>query len=179
MTVALDPAIGWTLSLALALLLGGGAAHKLRDLARFRAALGGYRVLPAPLLPLAAVLVIGSEVVAATLLLFVSTRPGGAALAAGLLGAYALALATNLLRGRTRLDCGCLSFGRSDRIAWWMVGRNVGLMAIAGLAALPSSLRELVALDRLTIGGTVASAALLYAASGRLGATSLERGPTS
>ncbi|MEZ4588009.1 MAG: MauE/DoxX family redox-associated membrane protein [Gemmatimonadales bacterium] len=176
MRLALDPVIGWTLSLALALLLGGAAAHKLRDLARFRSALAGYRVLPAPLLPLAALLVIGSELVAATLLLFVDTRPGGAALTAGLLVAYALALATNLLRGRTRLDCGCLPFGRSDRIAWWMVGRNVALIALAGLAALPSSLRELAAIDLLTIGGTVSSAALLYAASARLGASSLERG---
>lgn len=176
MAVALDPVIGWTLSLALALLLGTAAAHKLGDLARFRSALAGYRLVPAPLLPLVLVLVIGSELVAAALLLFVPTRPSGAALAAGLLGGYALALATNLLRGRTRLDCGCLPFGRRDRIAWWMVGRNLALIAMAGLAALPSSLRELVALDLLTIGGTVASAALLYAASSRLGASSLERG---
>jgi len=179
MALALDPAIAWTLSLALALLLGAAAGHKLRDLAGFRRVLAGYRLLPPALLPVVAVLVIGTEIVAAALLVFVPTRSGGAALAAGLLAIYGSALALNLLRGRTRIDCGCLPFGQSDRIAWWMVGRNLGLIAVAGVAALPSSPRELVALDLLTIGGTVLTAALLYSTVARLGGTPLRPGAAS
>jgi len=179
MALALDPAIAWTLSLGLALLLGAAAGHKLRHVTGFRQVLAGYRLLPPGLLPIAAVVVIGTEVLAAALLALVPTRPGGAALAAGLLAVYAVALAINLLRGRTRIDCGCLPIGRSDRIAWWMVGRNLGLIAIAVVAALPSSPRELVALDLLTIGGTVATVALLYTAVGRLGGAPLRQGGAS
>jgi hypothetical protein len=93
------------------------------------------------------------------------------------MAAYGTAIAVNLLRGRTRIDCGCLGFGPSERIAWWMVGRNIGLAVAALALRLPAGGRELEALDWVTVGGTVAVATLLFSASGRLASLpSLRRG---
>ena len=41
---------------------------------------------------------------------------------AALLALYAIAIAINLARGRTSIDCGCLSVGHRRRISRWMVG---------------------------------------------------------
>lgn len=164
----LDPAIGWILALSLGLLLALAASHKLRDPARFRSALAGYAVLPSALVVPAGFAVIAAEIAAAVLVVLPGRRAAGAALAATLLVGYAAGIAINLLRGRTRIDCGCLGFGRSERIAWWMVVRNAGLAAGALAAMLPATGRELTALDRLTVLGTVLAAAVLYASADRL-----------
>ena len=166
--MTLDPAIGWILALSLALLLGDAAGHKLRDPARFRSALAGYRLMPEALVVPAGLGIVAAELLAAVLLVLPSRRAVGAAMAAALMGAYALAMGVNLLRGRTRIDCGCLGFGRTERIAWWMVARNA-VLAAAGLGTmLPSATRGLTALDAVTVGGTVLTAALLYETLGRL-----------
>jgi hypothetical protein len=167
----LDPAIGWIIALSLGLLLGAAAVHKLRDPGRFRSIVAGYRLLPRALEWTAALVVIAVELLAAGLLVLPSRRTLGAALAAALLAGYAIALAVNLGRGRTRIDCGCLGFGHADRIAWWMVGRNLALVALALVTALPASTRDLVALDGLTVAGSVVAAAVLYSAAARLAAT--------
>ncbi len=166
--MTLDPAIGWILALSLALLLGDAAGHKLHDPARFRSALAGYRLMPDVLVAPAGFGVVAAELLAAVLLVLPSRRAEGATLAAALMCAYALAICVNLLRGRTRIDCGCLGFGRTERIAWWMVARNTVLAAAALGAMRPSATRGLTALDAVTVGGTVLTAALLYQTLGRL-----------
>ncbi|MSR01539.1 MAG: methylamine utilization protein MauE [Gemmatimonadetes bacterium] len=168
MEIALDPAVGWIVALSLGLLLGAAALHKLREPARFRSALAGYRILPEGALGLAGIVVIGTELGSTVLLVLPATRPLGGGLAATLLAGYGAAIALNLLRGRTRIDCGCLGFGTSERIAWWMVGRN-GVLAAAALAVrLPSGARTLEGLDWLTVAGTVAAIAALFSAASRL-----------
>ncbi len=169
--MTLDPAIGWMLALSLSLLFGAAAAHKLRDLGRFRSVLTGYRLLPAGLEAPAAVMVIGAEVLSAVALLVPSWRTLGAGLAIVLLLGYAAALGVNLLRGRVRIDCGCLGLDRSERIGWWMVIRNLFLAAAAAVAAVPPAARGLGALDVVTVTGTVITASLLFSAAARLAAT--------
>lgn len=168
--MTLDPAISRILELGLALLFGVAAGHKLADRSRFLAVLANYELMPGRLVPLAGMAVIGAEVIAALLLLLPPARAPGVYLAAALLACYALAIAVNLLRGRTRIDCGCLGFGRHDRIAWTMVLRNLALIALALAALLPASPRELVGLDALTIGASVVTIAVLAATLARLGA---------
>lgn len=167
----LDPAIGWIIASSLGLLLGAAAVHKLRDPGRFRAIIAGYRLLPRALELPAAIVVIAVELLAAGLLVLPARRTLGAVLTAALLAGYAIALAINLGRGRTRIDCGCLGFGHADRIGWWMVGRNVALVALALVAALPAATRELVALDELTVAGSVVAAAVLYLTAAQLATT--------
>ena len=179
MGMTLDPAIGWTLALSLGLLLASAAVHKLRDPARFRSALAGYRLLPEAALGAAGVVVIGTELVAAALVVLPAERPLGGALAAALMAAYGTAIGINLLRGRTRIDCGCLGFGKSERIAWWMVGRNLVLAAAALAVRLPTGARTLEALDWVTVAGTVAVMAALFSAASRLASLPALRGKTA
>lgn len=176
MVTTLDPAIGWILALSLGLLLASAAVHKLRNPARFRSALAGYRLLPEAALSASGVVVIGIEFAAAALLVLPAERPLGGALAAALMAAYGTAIGINLLRGRTRIDCGCLGVGTSDRIAWWMVGRNVALALVALVVRLPATPRELEALDWVTVAGTVAVVALLFSTVGRLASLPSLRG---
>lgn len=175
----LDPALSLVLALALALLFATAAAHKLRDWQYFRASLENYRVLPAALVAPASVLAVAAEVAAVATLPFTGTRPAGALLGAGLLAAYALAIAVNLRRGRTRIDCGCFGTSRRERIAPWMVVRNVLLGLAAIVAALPVASRPLAALDVLTAAGAIAAAAVLYLVFGTLGANAVRFGESA
>lgn len=167
----LDPALSLALALALALLFATAAVHKLRDWSYFRASLENYRVLPAALVTPAGAAAVAVEIAAAATLPFPDTRAVGGLLGGVLLSAYALAIATNLRRGRTRIDCGCFGAAKRERIAPWMVLRNVVLAIAALLAALPVTARALGALDALTIAGGVAAAAILYLAFGTLGSS--------
>lgn len=165
----LDPALSLVLALALALLFATAAVHKLRDWAYFRASLENYRVLPGALVAPAGAIAVAAELAAVVTLPFPGTRAAGAIVGAALLAAYALAIAVNLKRGRTRIDCGCFGAARRERIAPWMVLRNVVLAVAALGAAVPIASRPLVAIDVLTIGGAVAATAILYLAFGTLG----------
>ena len=173
--MTLDPAVSWFLGLGLALLFGVAAAHKLADRQRFFAVLKNYDLMPERLVPLAGAAVVAAEVVAVLLLVLPPVRTLGAWLAVALLAAYALAIAVNLLRGRTRIDCGCFGFGRHDRIAWTMVVRNLALVALALALLLPASQRDLVVLDALTVGASLLVVTLLVATFIRLGALPLDR----
>lgn len=173
--MTLDPAMSWLLGLGIALLFGIAAGHKLADRERFLAVLGNYDLVPARLVPLAGMAIVAAEVGAALLLVLPPVRTLGAYLSVALLAAYALAIAINLLRGRTRIDCGCLGFGRHDRIAWTMVARNLVLIALALALLLPASPRRLVVFDVLTISASLAAIALLVATLVRLGALPVDR----
>ena len=161
---ALDPAISTIIAAGVALLFVAAALHKLSDWARFRAALAGYRIVPAWLAPMAASGLVALEVAAAVLLVLSSSRRAGAFLAAALLTTYAVAIGINLLRGRTSIDCGCLGARGRSPIGRWMVLRNLALAAATLAAALPTTERSLTALDVVTIAGAIASFAALYAA---------------
>ena len=173
--MTLDPAMSWLLGLGIALLFGIAAGHKLADRERFLAVLSNYDLVPARLVPLAGMAIVAAEVGAALLLVLPPVRTLGAYLSVALLAAYALAIAINLLRGRTRIDCGCLGFGRHDRIAWTMVARNLVLIALALALLLPASPRRLVAFDVLSISASLAAIALLVATLVRLGALPVDR----
>ncbi len=124
-----------TLALALATLFASAAAHKLHARERWPAVLRQYRLLPEVLVAPVAALLPLTEALAAAALLWPRTSAAGALFIAALLLAYAYALAINLRRGRTSIDCGCLGAQRRRGIAPWMVGRNL-LLAAAALALL-------------------------------------------
>lgn len=145
----MDPFDILVVSVLLALLLGSAAMHKASDLASFRVAVTGYRIIPSPLIGAFAVTLPVLEGAAALLLLFNGTRHVGGALAGALLTIYAGSIALNLLRGRTDLACGC-SWGAGSagpRIAWSMVFRNVVLTGMAVMVAAVEFSREPLWLD--------------------------------
>lgn len=166
--IVLDPGIGYVIAIGCALLFAHAAFGKWRSLAEFGAVLANYRLFPAPLVALLAVLVPALETAVSLLILAATTRVWAAAAAAALLFAYAAAIAVNLRRGRHDLDCGCA--GPADRrpIAAWMVWRNVVLGAALAAAGLPWSTRVLTWTDAITVGGGLAVLVLLYTALDRL-----------
>ena len=70
-----------------------------------------------------------------------ATRHFGAALAIALLVMFALAMAINLVRGRTEIDCGCFKSGLRQTVSGWLVGRNLLLAAGTVLLWLPATER--------------------------------------
>ena len=173
-----DPDIGALIVAGMALLLASASWHKWRALPEFESVLAAYHLVPQAIAGAAARLVPAIEVAIAAALLVGPTRSWAALAGAALLLAYAGGIAINLRRGRRDLDCGCA--GPEDRrsIAPWMVVRNVVLAAALGVAAVPWSVRPLGPIDALTIGGGLATLAVLYHAVDRLLGQVMPRGAT-
>lgn len=166
-TLSLDPAIADLVAVALSLLFAKAAVDKFMDLARFRQLLEAYDLLPAKLAEYGAVVVPAIESALAVGLLLgcfgVGSRPLAGLLAACVLGAYGVAIALNLLRGRKDLDCGCAPAGERRPIAAWMPARNAVLALSALTLTLPIGTRDLGFADMPLLLGGVITCALLYA----------------
>jgi hypothetical protein len=96
----------------------------------FTGVLANYRLLPRALVTPAAALLPPLEMLVGVLLLSAQVRPFGAWAAIALLSVFAAAMAINLKRGRSEIDCGC---GRSllkQNLSWVLVSRNAGLAAL-------------------------------------------------
>lgn len=133
-TAQIAGSLGLAVRTAVALILAGAGAAKLRAPGRFRSALSHYRVVPAAAVPAVAQMVGPAELALAMALVLAPASPLPAVLASALLLLFAGAIAINLRRGRTAIDCGC-SFGRGGQpIHAVMVSRNL-LIAAALLAA--------------------------------------------
>ncbi len=145
--VGVDPIVRAALRTALALLFAWAAAHKLRDMAAFRAAVAAYALVPAGALSVVSALAVGTEIGVAVTLAWPSAGSVPAVGAALLLVIYASAVAVNLRRGRDHIDCGCVGAAGRRPIAWALVARNVALSGVALTAALPAT-RTAARLDR-------------------------------
>ncbi len=159
MTEPLDPLLVWIALAGLAALLAQAALAKLADRALFEQHLAAYGV-PDRLLTVTAVALPAAEALAAGLLL-TPLRSSGAALAAALLLVYAAVMAWHRSRGHV-LDCGC--GGDPLPLSWVLVLRNLGLVALASLAAAPMAARALGWGDFLVIAAAVVLGSLMYAA---------------
>lgn len=116
------------LSLFLALVLMMAAAHKVTDRERLAASATALTGAPAAL---GSVLSFGAaayEAVVALALLFPTSRPSGALLAAGLWALYGVALAR---RFGSTLDCGCSFASREKPVDSFAVARAVGLAVMS------------------------------------------------
>lgn len=152
----LDPVATSALSAVLSVIFLTGAWQKLRDLALFQANIDNYRLLPDGLAWPAAILLPLWELAAGALLLFDATRMVGAVLAIGLLAIVTTAVAINLLRGRTEIDCGCGNLGGhvgDQTLSWGLVARNALLAFAAVLTLREDAARALVWIDYLSVAG--------------------------
>jgi uncharacterized membrane protein YphA (DoxX/SURF4 family) len=161
----IDPVPASVLALALAALWIASGVHKLRDPGGFAGALAAYALLPQRAVGIVARALPLIEITVAIGLLLRVSREAAALVSALLLGLYALAIAINLRRGRSELDCGCFGFGRRSTISITLLWRNAALM-LASLAAgfLPRRGRALDWIDLFTVAAGVVAAALVYAA---------------
>jgi uncharacterized membrane protein YphA (DoxX/SURF4 family) len=155
----MDPLAVWIPAAWLAVLFAHAGLSKLFDRYLFVQHLGAYR-LPDPLLtPLSWALPVLELAVALALLS--PWRALGAAAAAAVLLAYAGGMAWHLALGH-RLDCGC--GGEPLRVSPALVLRNLLLVALAGVAALPVQGRALQALDVGVLVPAVLIGAVLWSA---------------
>ncbi len=135
----IDPVVHYLLVCLLALVFVQGGAAKLTARDEFQGVIASYRLLPPALVPAFAALLPFVELAAGIGAILPATRQFGAALAFALLLMFALAMAINLARGRTEVDCGCFKSGFRQTISVWLVGRNLLLCAGAALLWLPVS----------------------------------------
>ena len=173
--LTVDPVVSWIAALAIALLFAAAALHKLRDWSRFSGILADYRLLPPALVTPGAALIVLLEVATVALLVAPALRPVGGLLAGTLLVVYAVGIAINLRRGRTTLDCGCVSAGHRRRIHRSMVVRNLLLAASMLLVVVPPTARGFTPLDLLTVAGVTIVVVLLYLTIDTLAAVTPQR----
>lgn len=124
---------GWVISAFVSTLLIASAWHKWQDLPLFRSHIEAYGLLPFAAAEVASYALPAAELLAAVLMLWPVVGVWARAMAMGLLLLYAAAMAINVLRGRTDLECGC--GGPALRVGWRLVGRNLLLLALLGWAA--------------------------------------------
>ena len=117
--------------------------------------------------PAASVLA-GAELAIATGLLLLATREAASLAAAALLSAYTVAIAVNLARGRSELDCGCFGPAHAQPVHGWLLVRNGVAVSAALVASLPLGSRALTSLDVFAIFAGWAAASLLWLAANQL-----------
>jgi uncharacterized membrane protein YphA (DoxX/SURF4 family) len=106
------------------------AAQKTRHWRIFSGVVANYRLLPDALVAPMAMLLPPVEMLIGVLLLSGQARPSGALSAIVMLGLFAVAMAINLRRGRSQIDCGCGHAILKQNLRWLLVGRNAVLAAL-------------------------------------------------
>jgi hypothetical protein len=152
----IDPVLATGLQAGAAIVVLLGAFAKWRRPGAFRRALGDYRLLPDTLVAPVALAIPAAETLGAAALLFPATRTLGAAVLVALLLTFAAALAFNIVRGHTDIDCGCSGFGAPQASAPRGIGgshiaRVLLLAALVATAFIESSARQIVWFDYLTL----------------------------
>lgn len=127
-----DPIVPVFASLFVALILAAAAIPKIRNSDEFQGVVTNYRLLPTFMVVPFARLLPWLELGSAVALLVPSTREVAAWVAAGLFMMFAMALAINVGRGRTHIDCGCVRRPTSvSRIGMFHVMRAIALAAVS------------------------------------------------
>ena len=172
----IDPLVPLVVGFLFAGLFLAAAVHKLNARADFENILRGYALLPERLIGLFAVSIPVVELLISGVLI---VRPElGVSLAAGILGLYALTMLSAILRGKADIDCGC-AWGAAEneggRIGASHIVRNLVLIGVIMIAAVPVSGRTLGVLDFVNAIAFVLVAGLLLVAWRQLQAISALR----
>lgn len=169
-----DPVLSHALGAALSVVFLFGAWQKLREHEEFAAVLENYRLLPSATVNWMAWLLSLVEAIAGVLLLFQATRMPAALLAFALLFLVTLAVAINLLRGYSEIECGCGGFSGGvggQTISWGLVVRNLALIAAIPWIAAEAVMRDLLWIDYMTVACATLALLGLYALVSQLLAT--------
>jgi len=132
--IALGPELLATASVAGRICVGLvfvlAAVQKIQNWRIFSGVVANYRLLPEVLVTSVAALLPPAEMLVGVLLLSAQVRPFGALAAIVLLGLFAAAMAINLRRGRSHIDCGCGRAILKQNLRWALVARNAGLAVL-------------------------------------------------
>ncbi|SAK57535.1 methylamine utilization protein MauE [Caballeronia pedi] len=156
----IDPVILMVCIASATIIALASALPKWREPVRFRASLEAFALLPSFAVKPLSFVFPALETAGAIGLLFAETRMPAAILLIALFTLFGAALAFNVLRGHTDIDCGCSGFiaaaRTSDRtpksIGWWHVARAAMLAALAAAALVPATGRALMGFDYLSAG---------------------------
>jgi hypothetical protein len=140
----------------LALLFVRSLMHKVSDVERFKGFLANYGVLPSAWLIVGANVLMGVEGLIVVLLITPAFNYLGALMAIGLLMLYASVIGLNVVKGNTRIECGC--GGPAMHLSYCLVLRNI-LIACMGL---PMVLIQNTKLPLIDATVAVACGAVLY-----------------
>jgi Methylamine utilisation protein MauE len=158
----MDPLLELTIAWSLAALFAASTLHKLLALSEWPGVVQSYRLVPDVLSGAAAWLILCSLALTAGALVWPSTHRVGAVAACLLLSMFGAAMAINIRRGRTTIDCGCFGSKLRQGIAGWMVARN-GFLALCALTLLlPVHDRELSQIEIGVIAGLIITLSFLY-----------------
>lgn len=165
--------IGLTGAFGLGLILTHAAIAKLRHRAVLAGVVANYRLVPEVLVgPVAHALPLVE--LALGLALLAGGQRLAVAPAALLMLVFAGAMAINLRRGRSHIDCGCGGPQLRQTLSWALVWRNVALAAIVSLRLLPSAPASVFDLGTAIAGGAALFlTTLLFNAIGTLTASPL------
>lgn len=156
-----DPIVPVFASLFLALVLAAAAIPKIRNPDEFLGVVTNYRLLPSFMVAPFAKLLPWLELGSAIALLVPPAREVAAWVAAGLFMMFALALAINVGRGRTHIDCGCVRRPTSvSRIGMFHVMRALALAAVSLYTANVAINLSAVTIESVLMG---AAAAVMFA----------------
>ena len=171
MLVSSFPLIDLFLQFLLALVFAGAAVPKLQNADEFHGVVRNFRLLPQAVDGAFAAALPWVELgIAASLILGVGI-PASGALAGLLLFVFAVAIAINIFRGRTEIDCGCFRQGMRQPLSWALVLRNIVLGAGAfWLAAGPEWPQGARLRDFIIAALAAASVALIYLCANELAA---------
>lgn len=155
------PILDLFLQFLLGLVFAGAAISKIQHTDEFHGVVRNFRLVPEPLDGVIAHVLPWLELaIAASLFTGIATHLSAAA-AGLLLIVFAVAIAINIFRGRTEIDCGCFRQGMRQRLSWALVARNLVLCAAAfWIAAQPAWSVPMGALD-IVIAALAALAVLL------------------
>ena len=165
-----QPVLLLAIRVFLALIFVTAAIGKLAHVDEFYGVVRNFRILPDGLSRLTAhVLPVAELAVAAGLLIGATAVPAALA-AAALLAVFGAALAVNVLRGRTWIDCGCFRNGPKQTVSWALVARNAVMASAALMVALLLPQTPAPALAEAATGLLAGlTATLLYLSAALLG----------
>lgn len=131
------------------------AVGKLRHRQLLPGVIANYRLLPEVLVAPAATLLPLVEL-GLGIALLAGSRPLAPATGIALLLVFAGAMAINIRRGRTQIDCGCGHDGLRQGLSWPLVVRNIGLavalaLRLPGGETLASSERMVAAMSGIVL----------------------------
>ncbi len=158
----MDPIITIIISICMSMMFGFAAAHKLTDIAVFKATIVEYQLVPLMLSGTVAVILIVAELLAAILVLVPAIRTYGLMIMAVLLFLYTAGISINLLRGRRDIDCGCSGPASRHELSGWLVLRNLVMLSLVLLATSPLTQRPANWLDAVVVLFSVMVTSGLY-----------------
>ena len=165
---AIDPVISHILRGLLALVFAEAAYHKLSDLRAFRDTLANYQLVPGTLLWPVTAAIVAIEPAITVGLLWPTASNTAPIVAASVLAIYAVAIAINLLRGRSSIDCGCSGLAVRQSLSAGLIVRNTVLVACCWAITLDTAARPLGGLDAGTVLFGMVGLFLVYMTSNRL-----------